>query len=73
MSRFTAISIESAGWFCMSPENRRHNPSEICWGAAIVSYLLPLAVVSAMRVEAEAVWMGVWGKVGVILRGSSVG
>jgi len=40
-SRFTAISIGSEGWFCISPENRRHNPSAICCGAAIIGYLSP--------------------------------
>lgn len=41
MSRFTAGSIDSVGWFCMSPENRRHNPSEICCCEAIVIYPSP--------------------------------
>lgn len=41
MSKFTAISIESEGWFCISPENRRHNPSATCCGDAIVAYPSP--------------------------------
>ena len=41
ISRFTAISIGSAGWFCTSPENRRHSPSASCCGAAIVHGYAP--------------------------------
>jgi hypothetical protein len=52
VSKFTAISIVSPGWFCMSPENRRHSPSVTCCevGVVIVSNRFP-GCLKVTRVE----------------------
>jgi len=61
-SKFTAISIGSEGWFCMSPENRRHNPSASCCGAAIVGYPSPRCFERDTRGKGEARSAGGWGR-----------
>ena len=69
MSKFTAISIGSEGWFCISPENRRHNPSASCCGAAIVDYPSPRYFGRDTRGNGRGDTGGCVWKMGVMLGG----
>ena len=72
MSKLTAISIESVGWCCMSPENLRHNPSVSCCCVAMVDYAYSPGYFESGTRERGRDEMGYRvGKMGVMLRGGT--